>query len=123
VSAPGQAAALAAIGGDGSDIAAARTHYAGNIQAACELLDSKGVSYQLPTGALYLWIDVSYASGGDVAAWAEKFLLECKVALAPGVAFGAAGEGWVRVCIAGEREELLQGLSRLPSSQRIQGED
>nr|WP_286981257.1 pyridoxal phosphate-dependent aminotransferase [Corynebacterium sp. UBA5992] len=123
VSAPGQAAALAAIGGDGSDIAAARTHYAGNIQAACELLDSKGVSYQRPAGALYLWIDVSYASGGDVAAWAEKFLLECKVALAPGVAFGAAGEGWVRVCIAGEREELLQGLSRLPSSQRIQGED
>ncbi|WP_205705963.1 hypothetical protein [Kineococcus indalonis] len=60
-------------------------------------------------------MDVSHAAGGDVAGWTERFLRERRVAVAPGSAFGARGEGWVRVCAAGDRELLLEGLSRLPA--------
>ena len=35
--------------------------------------------------------------------------------MAPGTAFGASGEGWIRVCVASDRESLLEGLRRLPA--------
>lgn len=68
-----------------------------------------------PDGAFYLWINVSYCSRGNVAAWAETFLLTQRVAVAPGSAFGSAGEGWIRGCLAGQQERLLTALSRLPT--------
>jgi aspartate/methionine/tyrosine aminotransferase len=63
-------------------------------------------------------VNVDYAAAGDVAAWAEKFLLEQRVAIAPGSAFGPSGEGWIRVCLAARREDVLEGLARLPSPAR-----
>ena len=56
-----------------------------------------------------------HATGGDVAAWTVRFLEEQGVAVAPGTAFGAGGEGWIRVCLASDRAELLAGLGRLPA--------
>lgn len=113
---PGQRAAVAALRGDQSHVEAAATHYRDNLDAATALLDSRGIRYLEPTGAFYLWIDVSHASEGDVAAWAERFLLGERVSVAPGSAFGRNGEGWIRVCAAAARDDLLTGLSRLPSS-------
>ena len=79
------------------------------------LLEKRGIRYQRPGGAFYLWVDVAHASGGDVAAWAEHFLLHDRVAVAPGSAFGRLGEGWIRVSLAADRSELLEGLGRLPA--------
>jgi aspartate aminotransferase len=115
VNTPAQHAALAALEGPQDAVAAAAVHYRANLAAATALLDERGIAYREPDGAFYLWIDVSYASGGDVAAWAEEFLLQRRVSVAPGSAFGAAGEGWIRVCAAAARETLLEGLRRLPS--------
>jgi aspartate/methionine/tyrosine aminotransferase len=115
VNTPAQLAALAAIQGDGSDIAAARGHYASNLAAACDVLDAAGIGYYRPAGAFYLWINVSHVSGADVAAWAEHFLRTERVAVAPGTAFGRAGEGWVRICIAGDQLPLVTALRRFPA--------
>jgi aspartate/methionine/tyrosine aminotransferase len=115
VNSPAQIAALAALRGGDDVITASRDHYAENLAAAREVLDAAGVPYHLPDGAFYLWIDVSHVSNGDVAAWAERFLLDHRVAVAPGSAFGAAGEGWIRVCFAGRREPLVTALGRLPA--------
>lgn len=114
VNTPGQFAALAAITGDQSAVALAREHYRDNLAAATQLLDERGIRYLAPGGAFYLWVDVSFESGGDVADWAEGFLLDQKVAVAPGNAFGRSGEGWIRVCLAAQRADLLAGLRRLP---------
>jgi aspartate aminotransferase len=35
------------------------------------------------------------------------------VGLAPGIAFGAAGEGYLRLCFAAGEETLTRGLDRL----------
>lgn len=115
VNAPAQHAAIAALTGDQSVVADARVHYRENLRAATALLDERGIGYLEPSGAFYLWIDVRHASDGDVAGWAETFLREHRVAVAPGSAFGPSGEGWIRVCVAASRTDLLHGLSLLPA--------
>jgi len=112
---PDQYAAVAAITGDHQHVADSREHYRANLEAACALLERRGIRYQRPGGAFYLWVDVAHASGGDVAAWAEHFLLHDRVAVAPGSAFGRSGEGWIRVSLAADQSVLLQGLGRLPA--------
>jgi aspartate aminotransferase len=116
VNSPAQFAALAALEGDQQVVVDAREHYRANLEAACDLLLRKGIRYQRPAGAFYLWIEVAHVSGGDVATWCEEFLKEQKVAVAPGSAFGSQGEGWIRVSLAGTRATVLDGLSRLPSA-------
>ena len=115
VSTPGQYAAIAAITGSQQNVADARAHYQENIAAATGLLDAKGIEYLRPAGTFYLWVRVDHVSAGDVAEWAEKFLLEQRVAISPGSAFGRTGEGWIRVSLAADRDVLLAGLDRLPA--------
>ena len=115
VAMPDQFAALAAIQGEQGHVAAAAAHYRANYLAAAGALAARGIRYLEPTGAFYLWVDVSHASGGDVAAWAEHFLLHERVAVAPGSAFGRSGEGWIRLCLAATEADLLAGIAKLPS--------
>lgn len=115
VSTPGQYAALAAITGDHGHVRAAREHYRTNFQAAASVLDARGFRYLRPNGAFYLWVDVGHASDGDVATWAERFLIHHRVAVAPGSAFGRAGEGWIRLSLAATEAALLAGLAKLPA--------
>jgi aspartate aminotransferase len=115
VSTPGQYAAIAAITGSQQNVVDARAHYQENIAAATALLDTKRIEYLRPAGTFYLWVRVDHVSNGDVAEWAERFLLEERVAISPGSAFGRTGEGWIRVSLAADREALLAGLDRLPA--------
>lgn len=117
LNAPAQHAAIAALAGSQSGVADARVHYRNNLRAATDLLEARGIRYLAPSGAFYLWIDMRHATGGDVAAWTEDFLRRERVAVAPGSAFGPSGEGWIRVCVAASRADLLHGLSLLPSPQ------
>ncbi|WP_165064425.1 pyridoxal phosphate-dependent aminotransferase [Marisediminicola senii] len=115
VTSPAQLAAIAAITGDHQHVADAREHYRGNLEAACAVLDERGIHYLRPNGAFYLWIDMQHATQGDVAGWTEAFLLRERVSVAPGSAFGRAGEGWIRVCVAADRADVIEGLRRLPA--------
>jgi aspartate aminotransferase len=114
VAMPDQYAALAAIQGEQSHVAAAAAHYRANYVSAAAALDERGIRYLEPTGAFYLWVDVAHASDGDVAAWAEHLLLHERVAVAPGSAFGRSGEGWIRLCLAATEADLLSGIAKLP---------
>ncbi|MFZ7087799.1 pyridoxal phosphate-dependent aminotransferase [Curtobacterium sp. RRHDQ10] len=115
VAEPDQFAALAAIVGDHSAVRDAREHYRSNLDIAREVLDAAGIRYNDPRGAFYLWIDVSHASEGDVASWSMRFLTESRVAVAPGSAFGRTGEGWIRICLAADPEDIRHGLGALPA--------
>jgi aspartate aminotransferase len=115
VAEPDQFAALAAVLGDHSAVRDAREHYRSNLELARGILDAAGIRYNEPNGAFYLWIDVSHATGGDVAAWTMRFLTERRVAVAPGTAFGRTGEGWIRVCLAATSADLRTGLEALPT--------
>jgi aspartate aminotransferase len=113
VNAPAQYAALAALEGPQDFVEVMRRAYHERRDAAAALLDGAGVGYLLPQGAFYMWIDVRDRCGGDVKAWALELLRERHVAVAPGTTFGAEGEGWVRISLATDTDDLLEGLDRL----------
>jgi aspartate aminotransferase len=116
VNAPAQHAALAALEGPQDIVPTMRDAYRSRRDRAAATLDEAGLAYLLPQGAFYLWIDVSPLCGGDVKAWALELLREQRVAVAPGTAFGPRGEGWIRVSLATETDELLEGLDRIARS-------
>jgi aspartate aminotransferase len=116
VNAPAQHAALAALEGPQDIVPTMRDAYRSRRDRAATTLDEAGLAYLLPQGAFYLWIDVSPLCGGDVKAWALELLREQRVAVAPGTAFGPRGEGWIRVSLATETDELLEGLDRIARS-------
>jgi aspartate aminotransferase len=113
VNAPAQYAALAALEGPQDVVEVMRRTYHERRDAAAALLDGAGIKYLLPQGAFYMWVDVRDRCGGDVKAWALELLRERHVAVAPGTTFGTEGEGWVRISLATDTDELLDGLDRL----------
>jgi aspartate aminotransferase len=113
VNAPAQAAALAALEGPQTAVTDMRDTYWRRRDEACGLLDQLGVGYSSPEGAFYLWVDVSDRCGADVSSWALELLRSQQVAVAPGTVFGPSGEGWVRVSLATDDDDLLEGLRRL----------
>jgi hypothetical protein len=75
------------------------------------LRQMKGVEAPEPEGAFYLFPRI--AAAGDSFAFCKQLLLDTKVGLAPGVAFGAGGEGSVRICYAAERQVVETAMQRL----------
>jgi aspartate aminotransferase len=113
VNAPAQHAALAALEGPQDFVEVMRRAYHERRNAAAAQLDAAGVEYLLPHGAFYMWVDVRDRCDCDVKAWALDLLRERYVAVAPGTTFGAEGEGWVRISLATDTDDLLEGLDRL----------
>ena len=72
-----------------------------------------GVTVPEPDGAFYLFPRI--AGVADSFAFCRRLLEETRVGLAPGVAFGAGGEGSVRICYAAERSILEPAMERLGS--------
>jgi aspartate aminotransferase len=113
VNAPAQYAALAALEGPQDFVATMRRAYHERRDAAAAQLDQAGIGYLLPDGTFYMWIDVRDRCGDDVRSWSLQLLRERHVAVAPGTTFGAEGQGWVRISLATETDDLLEGLERL----------
>ncbi len=70
-----------------------------------------GVTVPVPDGAFYLFPRIEAAA--DSFEFCKRLLLATKVGLAPGVAFGAGGEGSVRICYASEKAILEEAMGRL----------
>jgi aspartate/methionine/tyrosine aminotransferase len=64
-----------------------------------------------PEGAFYLFPKVEGVT--DSFEFCKRILMETQVGLAPGVAFGAGGEGSIRICYASEKKILEDAMSRL----------
>jgi aspartate/methionine/tyrosine aminotransferase len=70
-----------------------------------------GVTVPEPDGAFYLFPKIDGLT--DSFDFCRRLLMETKVGLAPGVAFGAGGEGSVRICYAADRSILEPAMDRL----------
>jgi len=112
VNTPAQMAALAALTGPQDIVREMREAYRTRRDELLGMLDSGGLPSSRPSGAFYVWTDVSEA--GIPSMDLARALIEREhVAVAPGSAFGEAGEGYVRLSLASSREDLLEGASRL----------
>ena len=67
---------------------------------------------QLNQGAFYAFPNIS-RSGLDDEQFAERLLLEEKVAVVPGSAFGEMGRGHIRICYAQNYDLLEEALQRM----------
>ena len=79
--------------------------------ALASLRAMPGVTVPEPDGAFYLFPRVDGLD--DSVDFCRRLLLEQRVGIAPGAAFGAGGEGSVRLCYASERSVLEPALERL----------
>ncbi|MEO8025182.1 MAG: pyridoxal phosphate-dependent aminotransferase [Bryobacteraceae bacterium] len=70
-----------------------------------------GVTVPKPDGAFYLFPKIEGVT--DSFDFCKKILMETRVGLAPGVAFGEGGEGSIRICYAAERPILEEAMARL----------
>ncbi len=72
----------------------------------------KGIRWTAAEGAFYAFPDAR-GTGMDSMALADKLLQEARVAVTPGVAFGQAGEGHLRLSFATSDDLLESAVSRL----------
>jgi aspartate aminotransferase len=75
------------------------------------LLSMPGVTLPQPDGAFYLFPKIEAAA--DSFDFCRRLLEQTRVGIAPGVAFGAGGEGSVRICYAADRSVLEPAMERL----------
>jgi aspartate/methionine/tyrosine aminotransferase len=71
----------------------------------------KGLTIPVPDGAFYLFAKVDGVT--DSFEFCKQLLMETKVGLAPGSAFGEGGEGHVRICFASDRPILEEAMARI----------
>lgn len=71
-----------------------------------------GLRCLVPQGAFYAFPCIS-STGLDSEAFAEKLLLDERVAVVPGRAFGECGEGHVRCCFATSLRDIEGALERM----------
>ena len=108
----GQRAAETALRDGEGFIAEMLTAYRANRDYCLDVLRSlKGVTIPEPSGAFYLFPKIDGLA--DSFDFCKRMLSETKVGLAPGVAFGAGGEGSVRLCYASERSILEPAMERV----------
>jgi aspartate/methionine/tyrosine aminotransferase len=81
-------------------------------EIVCGGLDATGrVELPPPPGAFYAFLKVKGVS--DSRTLALRLVDEANVGLAPGTAFGAGGEGYLRLCFARRAEDLEEAVRRL----------
>jgi len=69
------------------------------------------VTVPKPDGAFYLFPKIAGVT--DSFDFCKRLLMDTHVGLAPGVAFGAGGEGSVRICYAAEKQIVQEAMARL----------
>jgi aspartate/methionine/tyrosine aminotransferase len=77
-----------------------------------------GVQVAVPEGGLYAFFRVD--GEDDSLAFAKRLVVEGGLGLAPGIAFGEEGEGWLRWCFASrDPRRLVTGVDRLVAALRL----
>ena len=74
--------------------------------------------YAQPDGAFYAFVGVEGLT--DSLTLAKRLVTEHGVAVAPGIAFGDAGEGYLRICFAQSAERIERAMGRLREGLRTQ---
>ncbi|NJE10169.1 pyridoxal phosphate-dependent aminotransferase [Thermococcus sp. MAR1] len=75
-------------------------------------LNEMGLPTVKPKGAFYIFPRVR-DTGLTSKEFSELMLLEAKVAVVPGSAFGSAGEGYIRISYATAYEQLEEAINRM----------
>ena len=107
-----QEAALEALRNGEKEMLRMRESYCERRNLMVDGLNRIGLDCLLPKGAFYTFPSVK-STGLNSTEFAEQLLKAEKVAVVPGVAFGACGEGFVRCCYATSASDLIEAIDRM----------
>ena len=107
-----QLAAITALRDCDEDVAAMTAEYDRRRRLIYNGLRDIGIESFEPEGAFYIYPNIG-KFGLTSEAFCEKLLYEHKCAIVPGVAFGAAGEGFARISYAYSVKHINQALERM----------
>lgn len=109
---PIQQAAIAAITGDQSGVAATRIAYEHRRDILCDGLSALGWEIDKPEATMFVWaaIPAHYETSED---FVMDMVTKAGVIVTPGSAFGPAGEGYVRMALVQEEENLKQAVEAI----------
>ena len=107
-----QLAAVEALKNGDSDIEMMRAEYDRRRKYIVEELNRMGIPCFEPRGAFYVFPDIS-GFGLSSEQFCEKLLNDGKVAIVPGTAFGAGGEGFARISYAYSVKHISDALERM----------
>ena len=107
-----QYAAIEAMRNGDGDIEKMRDEYDGRRRYLVEGLRRIGLPCFEPKGAFYVFPDIR-STGLSSDDFCERFLMEEKVAVISGTAFGPGGEGFIRCCYATSMKDIAEALTRM----------
>ena len=107
-----QYAAIEAAAHGDIDIEKMRDEYDGRRRLLVEGFNRLGLNCFTPRGAFYTFPCIK-STGMSSDEFCTKLIQEEKVAVIPGSAFGAGGEGYVRACYAASIKDLEEALVRI----------
>ncbi len=96
------------------DMLEMKTEYEQRRNVIVKRLNDMGLSCFMPKGAFYVFPCIN-STGLNCREFAQRLLAEKKVAVVPGTAFGACGEGYVRCSYATSMEDIEVAMKRIRS--------
>ena len=107
-----QYAAIEALKNGDESVVEMRNEYNQRRRVVLNALRKCGLECFEPLGAFYAFPSIR-STGMTSAEFCEQLLMEEKVAIVPGSAFGASGEGFVRISYAASIENITKAMERL----------
>jgi LL-diaminopimelate aminotransferase len=108
---PIQDAAVVALTGDQSWLAARNEIYRERRDLILAALRDMSIDAHKPKASLYIWARVP--EGYTSAEFATQVLDESAVSITPGSAFGLHGEGFIRISLGMSTERIVEAMERL----------
>jgi len=106
-----QKAACAALTGSQDSVLELRKTYERRKDAFLDELRSNGIRTLAPGGSFFVWLPTPAGIGS--IDYAERLMQTAHVVVAPGVGFGEAGEGYVRVGMLADEARLREAARRI----------
>ena len=106
-----QRAAIVALQGPQDHLEALRALYRKRRDVVVSALNALGWEIEPPKGSIYLWVPTP--EGKSSAEFADFLLDEAGVFVAPGIGYGARGEGYVRFALTVPDDRLAEAMGRI----------
>jgi LL-diaminopimelate aminotransferase len=95
-----------------ADVRAMTALYQRRRDLVCAALAQAGVQVTPPRGTIYVWAPIP-AGFQSAAAYCEHVLEQAAVAISPGGAYGASGEGFFRISLTTPDDRLVEAMERI----------
>lgn len=110
-----QDAAIEALNNGGQDPDAFRAEYKKRRDYVVSRMEKMGFDIATPEGAFYVFAKIPAQFGNDDFNFALDLAKKAKVGVIPGSAFGAGGEGYIRISYAASDEKLAKAMDYIES--------